>query len=244
VAALTDQGWTDICAEAGRTPDDDVRAELSAIFDEYPGFAYDRERRAHVLASADRAERMLEHLDAYAADHQAQFTRAEEIKTDRDRFYIRRLRWRALSLLDAARALSHAHGGHSNVQQEMLYTRLCTIWLYGFGKPKLTTTRGGPLVRFRPRKAYARWSQRRKPGDAHTIQSFCESNAISESKYRGLKRKGKGPREIDLDGRIIISPEAEIDWRREREAETTAKRQAKAEKKQREQAAIESTATV
>jgi hypothetical protein len=75
-----------------------------------------------------------------------------------------------------------------------------------------------------PRKAYKRWSKHRSPGAAHTQQSFCENNAISESKYRALKRKGKGPREIDLDGRIIITPEAEIAWRREREAETAAKR--------------------
>jgi hypothetical protein len=76
------------------------------------------------------------------------------------------------------------------------------------------------------RPAFRRRSKHRKPGDAHTIPSFCESNAISESKYFSLKRQGKAPREIDLDGRIIITPEAEVDWRREREAETMAKRQA------------------
>ena len=75
-----------------------------------------------------------------------------------------------------------------------------------------------------PRKAFKRWSKNRPPGAAHTRQSFCENNAISESKYSALKRAGKGPREIDLDGRIIITPEAEADWRREREAETAANR--------------------
>jgi hypothetical protein len=79
------------------------------------------------------------------------------------------------------------------------------------------------------RLMFRRHSKRRKPGDAHTIPSFCESNAMSESKYFSLKRKGKGPREIDLDGRVIITPEAEADWRREREAETMAKRQKAAE---------------
>ena len=77
-----------------------------------------------------------------------------------------------------------------------------------------------------PRLAFKQWSKNRKPGDAHTIPSFCKSNAISESKYRVLKRQGRGPREIVLDGRIIITPEAEADWRREREAETLAKRKA------------------
>jgi hypothetical protein len=78
--------------------------------------------------------------------------------------------------------------------------------------------------RKRKRIAFRRRSKHRKPGDAHTIPSFCESNAISESKYFDLKRRGKGPREIDLGDRIIITPEAERDWRVEREAETEAKR--------------------
>ena len=80
------------------------------------------------------------------------------------------------------------------------------------------------------RPAFRKWSKHRKPGQAHTRLSFCENNAISESKYFSLKRQGKGPREIELDGRIIITPEAEADWRREREAETQAKRQAESHK--------------
>jgi hypothetical protein len=76
--------------------------------------------------------------------------------------------------------------------------------------------------KFKRRTQFKKFSQNRKPGQAHTRPSFCESNAISESKYFDLKRKGKGPREIELDGRIIITPEAEADWRRDREAETLA----------------------
>ena len=53
------------------------------------------------------------------------------------------------------------------------------------------------------------------------------SNRISESLYYELKRKGKGPREIELNKRIIITEDAERDWRREREAETMAKRRAR-----------------
>ena len=74
------------------------------------------------------------------------------------------------------------------------------------------------------RPAFSRRSKRRTPGDAHTIPSFCESNAISESKYYSLKREGRGPREIDLGDRIIITEEAERDWRIEREAETAERR--------------------
>ena len=92
--------------------------------------------------------------------------------------------------------------------------------------------------RNRKRIAFRRHSQRRKPGDAHTIPSFCVSNAISESLYFELKRKGKGPREIELENRIIITPDAERDWRREPEAETMAKRRV------RDAAAQRATTTV
>jgi|SRR5215472_5252725 len=84
-----------------------------------------------------------------------------------------------------------------------------------------------PKRKFKRRSTFRRRSKNRKPGDAHTRPSFCASNAISESLYFKLKRRGKGPREIELDGRIIITPEAEQDWRREREAETMAKRRAR-----------------
>jgi hypothetical protein len=76
----------------------------------------------------------------------------------------------------------------------------------------------------RKRRAFRERSKNRKPGQAHTIPSFCENNMISESKYYDLKRRGRGPREVEVDARIIITEEAEADWRREREAETAAKR--------------------
>lgn len=70
------------------------------------------------------------------------------------------------------------------------------------------------------RPAFRKRSKQRKPGDAHTIPSFCESNAISESYYYALKRAGRGPREIKLGRRTLISPESEQAWRAAREAET------------------------
>jgi len=91
-----------------------------------------------------------------------------------------------------------------------------------------------------PREAFRKRSKRRKPGDAHTIPSFCESNAISISTYYGLKRQNRGPREIEIGGRIIISPEAEADWRREQEAETAERRRRKRER-ERAAAAAEPT---
>jgi hypothetical protein len=96
------------------------------------------------------------------------------------------------------------------------------------------------------RLAFRKRSKHRKPGDAHTIPSFCESNAISASKYFSLKREGRGPREIDLDGRILITPEAEADWRREREAETQANRAKRAKQQAAESSrstAVEASAT-
>jgi hypothetical protein len=163
VANVSDQGWADTCAAAGRTPGDEVRAELAAVlFDEYPAFAYDRKR---ALAARNRAERMLKNLAAFAADHQAQFPRADEIKTERDRFYIERLRRRAEAVWLIARKFKRlrsktkgargrrVHAQH--VQREMLYTGLCAIWLYRFGMPELSYSRptgggapSGPLIRF------------------------------------------------------------------------------------------------
>lgn len=60
-------------------------------------------------------------------------------------------------------------------------------------------------------KKFIERSRRRRPGGVHNIPSFCLNNDISESKYFSLKRQGRAPREIDLDGRIIITPEAERD---------------------------------
>jgi hypothetical protein len=73
-----------------------------------------------------------------------------------------------------------------------------------------------PRIRRRRKREFVR-----QPGDMHTIESFCESNRISISTYYSLRRQGKGPRETRVsERRITISPEAEADWRREREAAT------------------------
>ena len=69
----------------------------------------------------------------------------------------------------------------------------------------------------------------RQPDDLHTRETFCAANRISKSFYFALKREGRGPREIKLGKRILITPGAEADWRAEREAETLAKRQPIAE---------------
>jgi hypothetical protein len=57
-------------------------------------------------------------------------------------------------------------------------------------------------------------------GRALSISQFCARNNISRSFFYKLKKRRKGPRIMDVDGRQIISPEAERDWRLERERET------------------------
>jgi hypothetical protein len=56
---------------------------------------------------------------------------------------------------------------------------------------------------------------------AKTIREFCENNRLSKPKYFDLRRKKKGPREMRDGNWVRISPEAEDDWRAERERENT-----------------------
>lgn len=133
---LTTTAWRKICAAAGRkpVPEHEARATLEyLLFVEYPAFAYDPVRVAN---DRRRAKRMLKRLDAFAADHRAQFTNAEYIKTERDRFYIDRLRRRALSVWEGAEAQKNANTGQKNVQREGLYHGLCEAWLDYFQGPE------------------------------------------------------------------------------------------------------------
>jgi hypothetical protein len=54
-------------------------------------------------------------------------------------------------------------------------------------------------------------------GQALSISQFCGRNNISRSFFYKLKTHGKAPRIMEVNGRRIISPEAERDWRLERE---------------------------
>jgi hypothetical protein len=56
------------------------------------------------------------------------------------------------------------------------------------------------------------------PPVAFSIREFCEAHRISEAFYYDLRNTGRGPREMVLGTRRIISAEAAADWRREREA--------------------------
>jgi hypothetical protein len=54
-------------------------------------------------------------------------------------------------------------------------------------------------------------------GQALSISQFCARNNISRSFFYKLKKRRKAPRMMEVDGRRIISPDAERDWRLERE---------------------------
>ena len=57
---------------------------------------------------------------------------------------------------------------------------------------------------------------------ALSIDEFCAAYGISRAFFYSLKKRGKGPRIMDLDGRQLISNEAQADWKREREQQVPA----------------------
>jgi hypothetical protein len=61
----------------------------------------------------------------------------------------------------------------------------------------------------------------RQPPIAFTIREFCNAHKISTAFYYDLRNSGRGPREMILGTRRVISAEAAADWRREREATVT-----------------------
>jgi hypothetical protein len=58
--------------------------------------------------------------------------------------------------------------------------------------------------------------------DADNISGFCARNGISKAHYYNLRKAGRGPREMRLGSRVLITRDAGRDWRREREAESGA----------------------
>jgi hypothetical protein len=58
-------------------------------------------------------------------------------------------------------------------------------------------------------------------GATLTIPEFCELERISRGMFYKMRREGRAPRTmIHSDGCIRISPQARVDWHRERETET------------------------
>lgn len=55
-------------------------------------------------------------------------------------------------------------------------------------------------------------------GSPFTVPEFCRRNRIGVTKYYELRPRGLGPREMRVDSKVLITPAAEADWRRDREA--------------------------
>jgi hypothetical protein len=82
-----------------------------------------------------------------------------------------------------------------------------------------------PVRAARKKKRKRRQHQARAPPDdpdAYTIDEFCRRHMISRPTYNRLRASGRGPREIKLDQKVLITKEAAADWRREREAASAA----------------------
>jgi hypothetical protein len=56
------------------------------------------------------------------------------------------------------------------------------------------------------------------PKRVFSIPIFCARHDFSEGFYRKLRKLGLGPRETRVLDRVFITPEAETEWLREREA--------------------------
>jgi predicted DNA-binding transcriptional regulator AlpA len=64
---------------------------------------------------------------------------------------------------------------------------------------------------------------------AYSVPEWCKLNGFSRAHFYNLDKIGKAPRSFCAGKRRLISVEADIEWRREREAEEAAKRSAQAE---------------
>jgi predicted DNA-binding transcriptional regulator AlpA len=60
------------------------------------------------------------------------------------------------------------------------------------------------------------------PRLALSVVEFCASHGISEAFYYKLKKQRKGPRELRLGTRTLVTFESAAEWRRERELASAA----------------------
>lgn len=67
--------------------------------------------------------------------------------------------------------------------------------------------------------------------DAPSIDGFCARQGISRGSYYNLRKAGKGPQEFRVGTRVVITREAERQWREARQAAAEAERLAAAEKR-------------
>jgi predicted DNA-binding transcriptional regulator AlpA len=60
--------------------------------------------------------------------------------------------------------------------------------------------------------------------EVYTVDQFCVAHGISRRHFYTLKAEGKAPRTVQIERSVRISHEAAADWRREREAESAARK--------------------
>jgi predicted DNA-binding transcriptional regulator AlpA len=53
---------------------------------------------------------------------------------------------------------------------------------------------------------------------AYTIPEWCEANRVSRGSFYNLKKAGQAPRTYNVGTRVLISAEADAEWRKDREA--------------------------
>jgi hypothetical protein len=76
-------------------------------------------------------------------------------------------------------------------------------------KPGQTRTKGSPPKAAAPPEPVEK--------QAFSITEFCRRHSFSKAHFYVLKAAGLGPREMRVHGRVLISKEAEQEWRRARE---------------------------
>jgi hypothetical protein len=77
-------------------------------------------------------------------------------------------------------------------------------------------------IRGPPKKKPRPWRALPQAPAAYFIEEFCAAYRLSPSMYFKLKTEGKGPTEMQVGRRRMISFEAAEQWRREREATSPA----------------------
>jgi hypothetical protein len=59
-------------------------------------------------------------------------------------------------------------------------------------------------------------------GPSFTINEWCRHRKISRAKFYELDKRGLAPKTHYIDSKRIISPIADVEWLRQREAESAA----------------------
>ena len=100
-----------------------------------------------------------------------------------------------------------------------------------------------PGVNADPAKPEDRDDKPQPPVLAMTIPMVCRAHNISDGMYFKLKKQGKGPREMRVGSRVLISFESAAVWRIDCEAEAVASAEANAAKVEARTKAAKAAAT-